>query len=93
MAKKARRGFINYKSYSFVDKDPIIDVVRTAVSDTRAKYSDIEEKGGPKASTVRNWLHGNTRRPHFCTVAAALNALGVGFTMKGGKPKLLKNGD
>lgn len=74
MAKK--RGFIRYKSYVFVDKDPVIDALRTSVSQEKASYADLHAGSGVSATTIRNWFHGETRRPQFATVAAVAKALG-----------------
>lgn len=69
-------GFLKYKAYPFVDKDPIIDVLRTLKRDAAMKDSQIAAKGGPTAGTLRNWFGGKTRRPQFATVAAAAVAMG-----------------
>lgn len=85
MAKK-KRGFIKYRSYLFVEKDPVIDAIRAGVSDAQMSYTEIEQASGVKASTVRNWLHGNVRRPQFATVAAvarSVGAKGIAFNSKG----------
>lgn len=71
-----KRTIIRYKSYSFVDKDPIIDALRTAVSDSGKSYREISNTSNVSASTVRNWFHGNVRRPQFATVAAVAQACG-----------------
>lgn len=76
MAKKKARGIISYKSYMFREKDPIIDALRTAVSQSRRKYSDISAESGVPASTFSNWFHGDVRRPQFATTAAVGRALG-----------------
>lgn len=70
-------GFLKYKAYPFVEKDPIIDVLRTVKSNTEMKDAEIYEAGGPTVSTLRGWFVGVTRRPQFATVAAAASAMGV----------------
>lgn len=70
------RGFLKYKAYPFVDKDPIIDVLRTIKRDKAMKDSQIHSEGGPSIGTLRNWFGGKTRRPQFATVAAAAMAMG-----------------
>lgn len=70
-------GFLKYKAYPFVDKDPIIDVLRTIKRDARMKDSQITAAGGPTTGTLRNWFGGKTRRPQFATVAAAAVAMGA----------------
>jgi hypothetical protein len=72
----AKRGFIKYKSYLFVDKDPIIDALRGPISASKMSYSEINEAGGPAAATLRNWFSGETRRPQFATVAATARTIG-----------------
>ena len=74
MAKK--RGFLKYKSYMFTDKDPVIDALRTAVSDAHVKYVTLHAESGVSATTISNWFHGTTRRPQFATTAAVARALG-----------------
>lgn len=83
MAKKHKRGGLNiYKSYNFVDKDPVIDMVRTAIQLSNKSYKQIAEKGGPSVSTQYAWFDGKTRRPQFCTTAAALRASGGDVLIK-----------
>ena len=65
-----------YKSYRFIDKDPVIDQVRTIVQDSELSYVEIHEKSGVSTSTLYNWFHGHTKRPQFCTVNAVGRACG-----------------
>lgn len=65
-----------YKSYNFVDKDPVIDLVRTTVEDSKLSYQKIHEDSGVSVTTLRNWFYKKTRRPQFCTVAAVVRACG-----------------
>jgi DNA-binding phage protein len=73
-------GF-TYKSYSFVDKDPIIDEVRTMVNDSGANYKWIEDHSGVTSATLYNWFNGKTRKPQAATLNAVARALGykLGF--------------
>ena len=64
-----------YKSYSFRDKDPVIDVMRTIVRDSGKSYAGVEDASGVTANPWRNWFHGTTKRPQFATVAAVARAL------------------
>lgn len=87
MAGKKRRGFLTYKSYVFREKDPIIDALRTAFSDSGKSYAQLHEQSGVAASTFHNWFHGKTRKPQFCTISATAIALGkVGIRFRNGKP-------
>jgi hypothetical protein len=65
-----------YKSYSFRNKDPVIDYLRTAVQRSGTKHSKISEASGVSAGTLNNWFHGTTKRPQFATVAAVARSLG-----------------
>jgi hypothetical protein len=83
---KSSRGFIRYKSYLFISKDPIIDALRTGVSDSKMSYSEITDGGGPATATLRNWFNGTTKRPQFATVAATARTIGkkgIRFTASG----------
>ena len=73
-------GF-TYKSYNFVDKDPIIDEVRTMIQNSGANYKWIEEHSGVTWQTLRNWFDGKTRKPQAATINAVARALGykLGF--------------
>jgi DNA-binding phage protein len=86
--KHAKRGSLKlYKTYNFVDKDPIIDKVRTMVQREGVKYSEIAVRSGVTTSTMHNWFDGKTRRPQFATVMAVVHALGykVVYVKRGGK--------
>lgn len=88
----AKRGFIKYRSYHFIDKDPVIDALRTAVSGSKKSYRQLHEESDVSVSTIRNWFHGKTRRPQFATVAAVLRATGkkgVMFAHNSGTPRLV----
>lgn len=68
-------GFI-YRSYSFVDKDPIIDEVRAVVDQSGWSHKRVEHESGVTTVTLRAWFDGKTRRPQAATVNAVLRSLG-----------------
>jgi transcriptional regulator with XRE-family HTH domain len=70
-----------YKSYNFVDKDPIIDEVRTVMQDSGITYAEIEARSGVKGETLRRWFEGKTKRPLASTVRAVLRAMGADLTV------------
>jgi DNA-binding phage protein len=70
------KGLSLYKSYSFRDKDPVIDEMRTLVNDSHKSYRDIHEASGVSVSTMYNWFEGTTKRPQYATVMAVVYALG-----------------
>ena len=65
-----------YTSYNFVDKDPVIDKMRTLVKREGFSYGEISGKSGVSASTMHNWFEGKTKRPQYATVMAVAGALG-----------------
>ena len=89
----ADRGVLRtYKSYLFRDKDPIIDVLRTARSDAGLTVKDASISSDVSETTIRNWEQGHTRRPQFATVVAiarVYGATGIGFSSSG-QPHLIQ---
>jgi hypothetical protein len=75
-------GMKMYKAYTFRDKDPAIDELRTMVEDHFGKRVNhtslrkIAEEGGPTASCMVGWFFGTTKRPQSATLEAAGRAMG-----------------
>ena len=65
-----------YRTYMFRDKDPAIDELRTIVQDSEKSYDEVSELSGVAASTLYQWFHGETRRPHNASLEAVGRALG-----------------
>lgn len=72
-----------YKSYNFVDKDPVIDVVRTIIDDSGMKQKKISAESNVSLSTIQSWLKGRTKRPQFATVAAVVRCCGANIEIGG----------
>lgn len=72
----AKRTIAVYKSYSFRDKDPIIDKLRTILDDEHIDWGDAAELSGVSYSTLVNWFMGATKRPQFATLNAIGRAIG-----------------
>lgn len=68
-------GF-TYKSYSFTDKDPIIDEIRTIYQDSGVNYAWVHDHSNVSQTTLRNWFDGETKRPQAATINAVLRPLG-----------------
>ncbi len=66
-----------YRTYVFRDKDPVIDVLRTAKDDAKIKTSVISTNSGVSNSALHGWFHGKTRKPQFATVVAVARAIGA----------------
>jgi transcriptional regulator with XRE-family HTH domain len=79
-ARKANghhRGALHlYRSYNFVDKDPVIDRVRTIINREGLKYGEIEKLSSVSSTTLHNWFEGKTRKPQYATIAAVVGAMG-----------------
>jgi hypothetical protein len=72
---KEPKGF-TYKSYNFIDKDPIIDEVRTVFQAARVSKQWVEDHSGVASSTLHAWFDGKTKRPQAATINAVLRSLG-----------------
>jgi len=73
------RGFIRlYRTYSYIDKNPVIDKLRTLAQDEGlfTRLGILSEISNVSSTTMRNWWHGETRNPQHHTVAAVVTALG-----------------
>ncbi len=86
------RGILRYKSYSFRDKDPIIDAFRTLRQDAQMTFGAITSEGGPPPNTMHNWEYGDVKRPQFTTIWAAARTCGAtGITSdEQGKPRFIR---
>jgi DNA-binding phage protein len=73
--KKPSRTLRVYRSYNFIDKDPIIDYARTRVF-ANGGPSKIARESDVSPTTLYGWFNRRTRRPQFATVAAVLLACG-----------------
>lgn len=77
-AAKSKRRLQLYSAYRFgqEDKDPVIDVVHTALDEAGVSYGKASELSGVSSSAIYNWIEGDTKRPQWCTVCAVMGALG-----------------
>lgn len=79
--KKKSTGMRLYKSYNFRDKDPVIDIMRTAIQDTNVSYKELNQDSGVSVAAMTSWFHGVTKRPQFATCQAVMKALGHEFVL------------
>jgi hypothetical protein len=79
MAKRARIR-IN-RTYGWIDKDPVIDEVRTFIQDRGldGEWSKIATLATMSPATIANWFEGDTRKPQHCSVASVVTGLGGKF--------------
>jgi hypothetical protein len=80
MARNSKRRSILhvYRTYNFIDKDPVIDEMRTLVKDEGLikKLNIVHELSGVSVSTLTNWFDGETKAPQNRTISAVATALG-----------------
>jgi hypothetical protein len=79
-----------YRSYNFVDKDPIIDEIRTIYQDSGVNYKWIELNSGVTSTTLNAWFSGKTKKPQAATINAVLRSLGykLGIVEMAGKSQV-----
>jgi len=65
-----------YRSYNFIDKDPVLSAVQTLVEDSGESYQKIHEISDVSTSTLHNWFWCQTKRPQHATICAVVYALG-----------------
>ncbi len=67
-----------YRTYNFVNKDPVIDEVRTVLKDEGLikRLGIVHELSGVSVSTLKNWFDGDTKKPQNPTIEAVLTSLG-----------------
>jgi len=65
-----------YRTYSFKDKDPVIDELRTLVENSDGTQYDAADRANLSHKTVDGWFFGATRRPQSASVEAFGRALG-----------------
>lgn len=83
-------GLELYRTYRFLDKDPVIDKVRTVLQDeglfAKGKRKIVHELSGVATATLDGWFEGDTKLPRNATIGAVVSALGY-------EPKFIKTKD
>lgn len=66
-----------YRNYRFLDKDPIIDAIKTVVkTDEKLTNGRAAAISGVSATTLHNWFSGGTRRPQNASATQVTASLG-----------------
>jgi hypothetical protein len=67
-----------YRTYRFIDKDPVIDEIRTLVQDEGLikKLELVHQLSGVATTTIDNWFNGETKSPQNRTIMAVVTSLG-----------------
>lgn len=66
------------RPYHFIDKDPVIDEVRTVIQDEGLikKLGIVADLSSLAYSTIDGWLNGDTKRPQNASIMAVMISLG-----------------
>lgn len=75
-------GFKKYKSYSFVNQDPIIGEIKAIMYREGLNASQVSKASGVSDGTVRNWISKKTRRPQHAAVMAVIRGAGYDMVVK-----------
>lgn len=65
-----------YRTYRWIDKDPMIDALRTIAKDEGVNAHMGHQISGLAAATISKWFDGETKRPQNATATAFSAALG-----------------
>jgi hypothetical protein len=73
------RFALKYRTYNFVNKDPVIDKVRTVLQDeglyAKKKRGMLHDLTGVSLSTFDGWFEGDTGDPRHTTIMSAIGTL------------------
>jgi transcriptional regulator with XRE-family HTH domain len=64
-----------YRTYSFVDQDPVIGKLFALVREQDTNLKELSAASGVKLGTINAWFRGRTKRPQHATVVAVARAL------------------
>ncbi len=68
--------------YRFINKDPVIDIIRTGLQQSGRDYKEVAACAGLHPTTINNWLFKDVRRPQNITIELALTELGIERTAR-----------
>ena len=66
-----------YKSYNFVDKNPVIYRLQTIIDGHKLSLQEVAEESGLSLGCLRAIFYGKTRDPRHSTIARIVIALGA----------------
>ena len=73
--KRNGQGF-TYRSYSFKDKDEVIFEVESLMKKEGLSAVDVFHLSHVSPTTIKNWTHGETKRPQNATLEAVIRGMG-----------------
>lgn len=85
-----KRGFLTYKAFNFIDKNPALYTARTVVADSGMSFKDIHKAGGATVATQRAWFEGSRRSCTFHALMATVRAAGGDIIFQSPKGQQIK---
>ena len=81
-----------YTTYHFrpTEQDPVVDKIRTVSEKTGYTVARISTESGISKGTLAKWFSGQTRRPQYATVCAAVRTMGYDFVLTKSNGALVK---
>lgn len=78
-----------FRTYRFIDKDPVIDKLRTAIQRVygrddvafRKGLAQISIRARISYSALCSWFYGDTKRPQFASLEATSRVIGMTFEL------------
>lgn len=63
--------------YRFIDKDPVVDMIRTAIHDSGRSLKDISGDSFVSSKTLSKWIYGEVKKPQSFTIFKVCKALRI----------------
>jgi DNA invertase Pin-like site-specific DNA recombinase len=80
---KGPRTITPYLTYRFKGRDPVFDIMRTAISDSGESYAELARRSGVSRTTFTNWfVKEKVRRPTFSAANATVRSIGKEFVLQ-----------
>lgn len=75
------------RTYRFIDKNPVIDIIRTAIQDEGLikKLQVVADLASLSRTTIPGWIHGDVRDPRHSSIMAVMTSLGYESEWKKGR--------
>lgn len=66
------------RPYHFIDKNPVIDIISTAIQDEglSKKLDIVADLASLSRTTPKSWIHGDVRDPRHSSIMAVMLGLG-----------------
>jgi hypothetical protein len=86
--KHKPRGILDYTSYNFIDKDPVIYALWDATVGAGIPLGRVARDSGVPLATLQRWFWGTTKRPAHAGLRAVCRAIGRDLAIIDGPERL-----